>query len=212
MRPPDAHKVSLNLAMKHFIKEWGLFILLMSAFILSYIFVWVNVAVDGHSMDPTLADGERLFVLKVAKIDRFDIVVADETDEDGKTKKIVKRVIGMPGDTITYENDTLYVNGKQTDEPYLKEYQELFAKDKLQSTYTYNKLFQQLAQQSPAFTADRSGSANFTVTVPEGQYYLLGDDRIVSKDSREVGTFAKEAIVGEIKFRFWPFNKIGTVD
>lgn len=198
--------------MKQFIKEWGLFLLTMSAILLSSIFVWFNVTVDGHSMDPTLADGEKLFVVRVSKIDRFDIVVADETDKNGESKKIVKRVIGMPGDTITYDNDTLYVNGQKTEEPYLDEYRKLFAKDKLQSTYSYSKLFQQLAEQSPSFTADRTGSSSFTVTVPEGQYYLLGDDRIVSKDSRAVGTFKKEAIIGEIKFRFWPFNKIGTVD
>lgn len=197
--------------MKKIIKEWGLFTLTMTLFVLSYLFIWINVAVDGHSMDPTLADGERLFVVKVAKVDRFDIVVAEE-NTGGTEKKVVKRVIGMPGDTITYENDILYINGKQTEEPYLDRYKSLFNKDKLQSTYTYNKLFQQLASVSPSFTADRSGSAKFTVTVPEGQYYLLGDDRIVSKDSREVGTFSADSIVGEVKFRFWPFNKIGTVD
>ncbi|MFC5630075.1 MULTISPECIES: signal peptidase I [Streptococcus] len=198
--------------MKHFIKEWGLFILLMATILLSYLFVWFTVKVDGHSMDPTLADGENLFVVKISQIDRFDIVVADEVDESGESKKIVKRVIGIPGDTITYDNDTLYINGKETDEAYLKEYRNLFAKDKLQSTYSYNKFFQQLAEQSPAFTSDRTGSSSFTVQVPEGHYYLLGDDRIVSKDSRAVGTFDKEAIVGEIKFRYWPLNKIGTID
>ena len=66
-----------------------------------YLF-WSNVRVEGHSMDPTLADGEILFVVKHLPIDRFDIVVAHE--EDGN-KDIVKRVIGMPGDTIRYEND-----------------------------------------------------------------------------------------------------------
>ena len=60
-------------------------------------------------MDPTLADGEILFVVKHLPIDRFDIVVAHE--EDGN-KDIVKRVIGMPGDTIRYENDKLYINDK----------------------------------------------------------------------------------------------------
>lgn len=198
--------------MKKFIKEWGLFILTMSALVLSWLFVWMNVTVDGHSMDPTLADSQRLFVVKIAKIDRFDIVVADEVGEDGKIKKIVKRVIGMPGDTITYKNDTLYVNGKETDEPYLDEYKKLFAQDKLQSTYSYNKVFQQYAANSAAFTTDATGATEFSVTVPEGQYYLLGDDRIVSNDSRRVGTFSKDAIIGEVKFRFWPFDQIGTVD
>ena len=70
-------------------------------------------------MDPTLADGEILFVVKHLPIDRFDIVVAHE--EDGN-KDIVKRVIGMPGDTIRYENDKLYINDKETDEPYLADY------------------------------------------------------------------------------------------
>ena len=78
---------------KHFLKEWGLFLLILSLLALSRIFFWSNVRVEGHSMDPTLADGEILFVVKHLPIDRFDIVVAHE--EDGN-KDIVKRVIGMP--------------------------------------------------------------------------------------------------------------------
>ncbi|MFC3927285.1 signal peptidase I [Streptococcus caprae] len=192
--------------MKNFIKEWGLFLLFMSLFILSYIFVWVNVKVDGHSMDPTLADGERLFVVKVAKIDRFDIVVAQEDD-----KKIVKRVIGMPGDTISYDNDVLTVNGEVVEETYLNTYKAAFAKDKLQATYSYNKLFQELAMSANAFTTDTQGNTSFSITVPEGQYFLLGDDRIVSQDSRAVGTFAADDIIGEVKFRFWPLADFGTI-
>jgi len=59
-------------------------------------------------MDPTLANNQRVIVLKHTSIERFDIVVAKEV-EDGKTKQIVKRIIGMPGDTITYQNDKLTV-------------------------------------------------------------------------------------------------------
>lgn len=194
--------------MKHFIKEWGGFILFMTLFFLSWLFLWANVLVDGHSMDPTLSNGERLFVIKVAKIDRFDIVVAKEKGN----KKIVKRVIGMPGDTISYDNDVLTVNGEVFEEPYLKDYQEAFQKDKLQKTYSYSALFKELALNSKAFTTDNAGKSNFSITVPEGQYYLLGDDRIVSKDSREVGTFSKESIIGEVKFRYWPLSRIGTFD
>ena len=118
------------------LKEWGLFIIFISIIILSRLYLWSPVKVDGHSMDPTLANGEYLLVLKYQSIDRFDIVVATETDNDGTTKEIVKRVIGMPGDTIQYENDTLYINGKKTDEPYLTDYIKKFKEDKLQSTYT----------------------------------------------------------------------------
>lgn len=197
--------------MKEFIKEWGVFILILSLFLISRIFLWQFVKVDGHSMDPTLADKEQLVVLKQTKINRFDIVVANE-EEGGQKKKIVKRVIGMPGDVIKYKNDTLTINNKKTEEPYLKEYTKLFKKDKLQEKYSYNPLFQDLAQSSTAFTTDSNGSSEFTTVVPKGHYYLVGDDRIVSKDSRAVGSFKKSTIVGEVKFRFWPIRRFGTIN
>lgn len=193
-----------------FLKEWGPFILFVLVLGLSRLFLWQPVKVDGHSMDPTLADGERLIVLDHTKINRFDIVVAKET-EDGQTKEIVKRVIGMPGDTITYNDDTLYINGKEVDEKYLDEYKQAFDDDQLQDIYAYNSLFQELAEKADAFTTDSDGNTEFTVKVPKGEYYLMGDDRIVSKDSREVGTFPKSSIVGEVKFRFWPLSKIGFI-
>ena len=77
---------------RKFMKEWGFFILFMAILFLSRAFFWVPVKVDGHSMDPTLANGEYLFVVKHIPVNRFDIVVASEKDEDGKTKQIVKRV------------------------------------------------------------------------------------------------------------------------
>ena len=82
----------------------------------------------------------------------------------------------------------------------------------MEDIYSYNTLFQQLADNSDAFTTDKDGNTEFTVKVPKGRYLLLGDDRIVSKDSREVGTFKKSALVGEVKFRFWPLSKIGGVN
>ena len=105
---------------RKFMKEWGFFILFMATLLLPRLFLWSPFLVSGHSMDPTLADGEYLLEVRYLPIDRFDIVVAKETDENGNEKRIVKRVIGMPGDTIKYENDQLYINGKKTDEPYLK--------------------------------------------------------------------------------------------
>ena len=192
-----------------FLKEWGLFILIITSIILSRIFLWTPVRVDGHSMDPTLADHEYLLVINKLPINRFDIVVASET-ENGKTKEIVKRVIGLPGDTIQYENDTLYINGKKTDEPSLKEYIKKFKEDKLQSTYTgkgfeeNGELFRQMAQSAQAFTVDQDGSATFTKKLLDDEYLLLGDDRIVSKDSRQVGAFKKSQIKGEAVFRLWP--------
>ena len=194
------------------LKEWAGFILFMGLLLASRYFFWATVNVDGHSMDPTLANKEMLFIVKHSKIDRFDIVVATEEDSKGKKKDIIKRVIGMPGDTITYKNDQLYINNEMVDEPYLDAYKAEFQKDKLQSTYAYNAYFQQLAQEATAFTVDSQKQASFTIQVPENHYLLLGDDRIVSKDSRAVGTFSKEQITGEAKFRFYPFNRMGTVE
>ena len=194
---------------RSFLKEWTLFGLIIGGIILSRIYLWTPVRVDGHSMDPTLADSEYLLVINKLPIDRFDIVVASET-ENGKTKEIVKRVIGLPGDTIQYENDTLYINGKKTDEPYLKEYIKKFKEDKLQSTYSgkgfeeNGELFRQMAQIAEAFTVDKDGSATFTKKLLDDEYLLLGDDRIVSKDSRQVGAFKKEQIKGEAVLRLWP--------
>lgn len=186
--------------------ETLLFLLLIGGIIVSRLIFWEAVRVEGHSMDPTLAEGQHLIVFNQNQIDRFDIVVATETDDDGKEKKIVKRVIGMPGDQIEFKQDTLLVNGEEVEETYLADYKAAFQADKLQNTYSYSKYFQSLAQSSPAFTVNREGQTDFSVTVPEGEYYLLGDDRIVSKDSRDVGTFKADQITGEVVMRFWPVN------
>ena len=106
--------------------------------------------------------------------------------------------------------DQLYINGKKTNEPYLKNYIARFKEDKLQSTYSYNSYFQSLADKAKSFTQDANGNTNFTIEVPKGEYLLLGDDRLVSKDSRQVGTFKASQLQGEAKFRFWPLNRIGT--
>lgn len=194
---------------RSFLKEWALFGLIIGGIILSRIYLWTPVRVDGHSMDPTLADSEYLLVINKLPVDRFDIVVASET-ENGKTKEIVKRVIGLPGETIEYKNDVLYINGKETDEPYLKDYIQKFKEDKLQSTYSgkgfeeNGELFRQMAQIAEAFTVDKDGNATFSITLKNDEYLLLGDDRIVSKDSRQVGAFKKEQIKGEAVLRLWP--------
>ena len=180
-------KQSSSSPVVRFLKEWGLFSIIVGLIIASRIYLWAPVKVDGHSMD-----------------------------DDGKTKDIVKRVIGLPGDTIQYDNDTLYINGKKTNEPYLKDYIARFKKDKLQSTYTgkgfeeNGELFRQLANTAQAFTVDKDGNPKFTLKLLDDEYLLLGDDRIVSKDSRQVGAFKKEQIKGQAVFRLWPIYPFKT--
>ncbi|RZI49406.1 signal peptidase I [Lactococcus kimchii] len=209
--------------MLKFLKEWGLFILVIATVLLSRIFVWSLVIVDGHSMDPTLADKERLIITKISKINRFDIVVAKEGTGSGGTKDIVKRVIGMPGDVVKFNNDQLTINNKVYPEAYLKDFQNQFSNKTLAKTYgaypLTNELtsqnrdyFVSLAENTRAFTTDSTGNPTFTAIIPKGQYYLMGDNRVVSQDSRAVGTFNRSAIVGEAKVRVWPLNKIGLLE
>lgn len=165
--------------------------------------------VDGHSMAPTLDNGSYLIVNKYGQLDRFDVVVAKELDKNGKPYSVVKRIIGMPGDTIEYKNDVLYINGKKTDEPYLHEYLKEWNNDRLEDEYSYDGMAQQKALYSSAFTTQEinlvtkevnENPSNFKIEVPVTGYFLIGDNRIVSKDSREVGAFPRENIVGKV---FW---------
>jgi signal peptidase I len=194
--------------MKKFFKEWwslfafALFVLIFRFFILS------PVLVDGHSMDPTLADGQRMLMSKVSKIHRFNIIVSIESD-----KKIIKRVIGLPGDTVSFYKDKLTINGKKYSESYLDEYQKLWKKNKLKTTYSYSSAFQEVAKKAAAFTMNANEESEFTIKVPLKYYLLLGDNRLVSKDGRDpsVGVIPEDDIQGVTKFTFWPPSRIGFV-
>lgn len=181
---------------------------------LAMIFVIVIVAsstkinsVSGHSMDPTLRDGGFVITNTLMPIKRFDIVTAKERDSDFKEYKIVKRVIGMPGDLIEYKSDKLYVNGVKTTETYLSRYLGEFAYDKLQSVYADSFEYQYSAKKAKSFTSQsvdlETGAKNarndyFRVRVPEDSYFLVGDNRIVSKDSRQIGFISSSNIIGKV--------------
>lgn len=153
-------------------------------------FVFMPVVVKGHSMDPTLADGERVIALKNTGVDRFDIVTFPAPDEENKN--YIKRVIGLPGETIEYKNDVLYVNGKEVDEPYLDQFKEGLTDG---GPLTYDFSLEQLDAEK----------------VPEGEYFVLGDNRRNSKDGRMIGFVSEEKISGNVKFVLWPFSRFGTI-
>ena len=91
--------------MKEFLKNWGILILVLAAILLARVYVFTPVTVNGHSMDPTLSDGQRLISSKISNYERMDIITTKEPGDE--ERMIVKRIIGMPGDTVKMENDQL---------------------------------------------------------------------------------------------------------
>jgi len=163
-------------------------------------FVFSPVKVEGHSMDPTLHDNQRLITSKISNLDRQDIITTKEPDN--QNIYVVKRIIGLPGDHVEMKNNTLMINGKKYEEPYLNAFKEKFTKDKLFDEYSYNTAFQEQAANATSFTND------FNVTVPKNQYFVMGDNRLISKDSRIFGFVDKSLIQGKVILRFWPLNEI----
>lgn len=160
-----------------------------------YGFVMEPFIVDGRSMEATLHDGERMFMLKLTDIERFDIVIFPspngESNEKGDPSLYVKRVIGVPGDSISYKDDQLILNGEAIEEPYLQE---------LQSTsmnnFTYDFELEDVAGQA---------------VVPEGYFFVLGDNRRNSLDGRSFGFIEIEEVIGEANYVYWPLNNIRTI-
>ncbi|QWI72946.1 signal peptidase I (plasmid) [Bacillus mycoides] len=145
--------------------------------------------VQGESMMPTLESDERVIVNKIAYhiqgLKRFDIIIFH--GKEGYD--LIKRVIGLPGDTIEYKNDKLYVNGIVVDEPYLENYKAQLSKGNL----------------TPDFTLEQKTGKT---KVPEGQVFVLGDNRPVSKDSRILGFVSENQIVGKGKVVYWPLGHV----
>ena len=156
------------------IKEVIPYIVIVVVVVLIRTFIITPVRVDGDSMKNTLKNGDILLLYKLSSIDRFDIIVLDEEKDN---EKIIKRVIGLPGETVAIKKGKIYINDKVIDDEYA--YGE---------TSDYNK-----------------------VTLKDDEYFILGDNRLISKDSRYFGPIKEKEIKGKIVFRLFPFTKIGTV-
>ena len=151
-----------------------------------YFFLGRPFTVSGASMYPTLHNGDRMVLSKVGDIHRFDVVILKAPDEN---VEYIKRVIGMPGDTIEMKSGVLYINGKKVDQPFINT--EALAK---QTVFMDDFTLESLTGESK---------------VPEGKYFVLGDNRGVSKDSRMIGFIDRSAIEGQAVFTIWPFGRIG---
>ena len=174
-------------------------------------FVFSPMKISGHSMDPTLADGERVISWKLSKVKRFDIVTLKAPDDP--SKDYVKRVIGLPGDTIQMKNDELYINGKHYDEPYLNTFKKAMKNGSLASHYPneYKEVAENTKLFTENFTLQTLASTKGTIKVPNDTYFVMGDNRIISKDSRMLGFIPEKNILGVVKFIYWPIKDFGPV-
>ena len=176
-------------------KEYGPFLILLAFIIIIRLFIASPMSVSGTSMVPTLEDGDYVLLYKLKKrvkgISRFDIVVIKNSEGT-----LVKRVIGLPGETLKYrvyeengiEKSELAIDGK------------IIAEDFLADEYKNNtcRYKNQLCSEEG-------------VTLKEGEYFVMGDNRLSSKDSRIIGTIADKEIKGIAELRLFPFSKFGKI-
>lgn len=185
-REPEERGRTMDIVME--LLDWLkyiLFAVLLGLLIVT--FVIQRNSVIGHSMDNTLNDSDQLIVEKVTKwfngIQPGDIITIKTEDlpyHDGDIH-IVKRVVGVPGDTIEIRNHAAYRNGQKLDEPYLRSGT---VTDPLNAQYS-------------------------KVTLGTDQYYVLGDNRGNSTDSRVFGPVDKKMVIGEVLLRISPLSKFG---
>ncbi|MBV8867634.1 MAG: signal peptidase I [Acidobacteriaceae bacterium] len=152
--------------------------------VLVILFLYRPVKVEGTSMMPSLYDQERLFINQfsykfgLGGIKRGDTVVFLFPEDP--TKSYIKRVIGLPGDTVAVDDGYVIVNGRKLVENYIP----------------------------PDYRDDRSYSST---VVPPDDYFVLGDHRVSSNDSRAWGFVPKSYIYGKAVFVFWPLDRVGSV-
>ena len=158
---------------KKFLKEYVPYIIVLVFVVLIKKYVVSPIKVNGDSMFKTLHDGD-IMILNIVgyrfkEVKRFDIVVVREDKEF-----LIKRVIGLPGEKISYHNNQLFVNGKKVKDSY-----------------------------------GNGSTDDFSIEVPKGKYFVLGDNRENSMDSRVFGPFSKKRILGKTKLIVFPFSRFG---
>jgi len=161
--------------------------ILIAAVVSIFLITYVASAykIEGNSMETTLHDQERVIISKWGVKDhirRFDIVVLHKPDEPKKS--IIKRVIGLSGELIEIREGEIYINGKKLLEPYIH-----IAKDIMYRSINMKPLL-----------------------IQGDHYFVIGDNRPVSHDSRIFGPVHKKYIYGKTIFRYWPFKRFGRVE
>ena len=158
------------------LKEAIPYIIIIVVVLLLRAYVVTPIRVNGLSMYDTLEGDEIMILWKLGEIERYDIVVAD-VKVSGSDDVVIKRVYGLPGETISCEDGKIYINGNL-----------------IEDEYGYRE------------TSDFG-----PVTLGENEYFLLGDNREISLDSRAFGKVTRDEIEGTTNFILLPFKKFGNV-
>jgi len=171
--------------------------------ILVFLVRWFLVSpfiVDGPSMQPNFWDGERIIVNKIIyefREPRRGEVIVFHVPSEGRD--FIKRVIAVPGDTVSVFEDTIIVNGQPVEEPYLKEAYE--------AAHAVGRKYNPDDSDSSHFPNSRYPDGK----VPEGMLFVLGDNRANSEDSRMIGFIPMSDVVGRADLVFWPLKNIRLV-
>ena len=157
------------------------YVIVIIVALLIKMFVFSPVKVNGTSMVPTLNDGDIMILNEIGYhingINRFDIAVAKVDGE-----KLIKRVIGLPGEKVEYRDNKLYINDEEVYENF-----------------------------KHGDTDDFSILDLGIDVIPDNHYFLVGDNRGNSKDSRVIGVIHKSKIMGKTRLIVFPFDRINTV-
>lgn len=164
-------------------------VIALAIFVIVYRFLFQPHQVKGNSMYDNFYDGEYLLTDKISyqfnQPKHADVIVFQAPKNEDYD--YIKRIIGLPGDRVSLNNGSIYLNGQLLDESGYLDY----------GILTRPGRFLQ---------------EGMTVTVPANQYFVLGDNRDNSSDSREWGTVPEQNIVGRAWVRYWPINSFGTID
>lgn len=198
---------------------WCLQVVILSAIIIGVLFILNNVVFDqcrvsGISMQPTFENNDRVIAMRHAQLKRGEVVVVDAPDEPGAV--YIKRIIGMPGDRIVSKNNQIFVNGKKIKQPWLTVGRKMKdnGEDGFSGTHytdTQNFTISSLAKTNNYkryYGNAQLSKMQKTNKVPKGTYFVMGDHRSVSKDSRYIGTIKRNKIIGVVKWRYWPVNQM----
>ncbi len=173
----ETEELKIEKDFKYFFKEYGIYIIVIIAVLLIKEFLFTPIMVSGESMETTLLDKDIMILNKVSlnteKLQRFDIVVINYNG-----KYLIKRVIGLPGETVEVKDNKLYINGKYVKEDFLNK-----------DTYTKD------------YKLDGK--------VPKNFYFVMGDNRGNSNDSRYLGCFSIDKIEGKTSLTIFPFSRFG---